>query len=223
MSTDRIPPLPLEDYYQECARTPSDINEHLPLLRELASECEHVTEFGLRWAGGSTAAFLAAQPKTLISWDIDLKCIYSPTVLSLLENTGRTSFQPRIGDTLKITIEPTDLLFIDSLHTAKQLLSELERHVDPKAQAVRKYLIFHDTATYAHVGEDGSTPGLRTAIRQFQKYFAFPLWNATHPRRGLLDLMNNNGLIVLTHICADGHGPLQGARCTWCGQIPREG
>lgn len=195
---DRTPPAPLEDYYQRCVKEPSDINEHLPLLRELASECEHVTEFGLRWADGSTAAFLAAQPAEFVSYDIDPLAVTSETARSLALGAGRTKFQPRCGDTLKITIEPTDLLFIDTYHTARHLLSELERHADPAKNLVRKYLIFHDTKTFGHVGEDGSTPGLRTAIRQFQRLFAFPLWNAVHAKRGLMDFENNNGLIVLT-------------------------
>lgn len=195
--SDRIPSVALEEYYQTCAKTPSDINEHLPLLRELASECEHVTEFGLRWANGSTVAFLAAQPTELISYDIEPRHIVSDNVRTLVANAGRTKFQPRCGDTLKIAIEPTDLLFIDTYHTGKQLLAELTRHVDPIANNVRKYLIFHDTKTFGLVGEDGSAPGLRTAIRQFQRLHAFPLWNAVHAKRGLMDFENNNGLIVL--------------------------
>lgn len=221
---DRTPPQPLEDYYQQCVKEQSDINEHLPLLRELASECEHVTEFGLRWANGSTAAFLAAQPAELISYDIDPFAITSETVRSLVANAGRTKFQPRCGNTLTIPpIESTDMLFIDSYHTAKQLLAELKRHCDPARQPVRKYLAFHDTHTFGLVSEDGSTPGLRTAIHQFQRLFAFPLWNLVHPKYGVTDYENNNGLSVLTHVCAFGHGPLKGERCTWCGQVPNDG
>lgn len=213
--SNRAPTEALEAYYQQLCKTPSDINEHLPLLRELASRCEHVTEFGTRWANGSTVAFLAAQPKTFVAWDLNAELIISQPVKQLVKNAGRTQFMPRVGNTLEITIEPTDLLFIDTLHTARQLLAELERHCDPKHQRVRKYLVFHDTSTFGLVGEDGKPPGLRTAIRQFQKYFAFPLWQLT------ADLENNNGLVVLTHVCAEGHSPERsGARCRWCGQVP---
>jgi hypothetical protein len=34
---------------------PSDINEHLQTLHDLASECDHVTEFGVRTALSTTA------------------------------------------------------------------------------------------------------------------------------------------------------------------------
>lgn len=188
---DRTPPPALEEAFQTLCRIPSDINEHLPLLRELASECEHVTEMGMR-TGVSTIAFLAAQPKVLISWDIDPRAILHPANLGRLQHAGRTSFQPRVGDTLKISpIEPTDLLFIDTLHTAKQLKAELERHVDPLRMPVKKYLVFHDTTTFGMKGEDGTEPGLRAAIRWFQRCHAFPQWQLYR------DNTNNNGLVVL--------------------------
>lgn len=215
-----------EEMYVNACAVPSDINEHLPVLRQFAEKCEHITEFGMRWARGSTLAFLAAQPKTFISWDIDPVAVTHPRVHSLIPIVGETSFQPRCGDTLKITIEPTDMLFIDTLHEGKHLLAELERHVDPKPfekkvmSPVRKYLAFHDTQTFGMVGENGG-PGLRTAIRQFQRLFAFPLWKVATDKNGrLMDLENNNGLIVLEHVCANGHSPerLRDTYCHWCGK-----
>lgn len=180
--------------FMAAEKTPSDINEHVELLRRLAADCDHVTEFGMRGANGSTVAFLAGQPETLISWDINPWSVVSNPVAELITKAGRTDFQPRVGDTLKIVIEPTDLLFIDTLHTARQLLSELERHADPIENKVRKYIAFHDTTTFGMRGEDGSEPGLRAAIRTFQKEVAFPLWELIEDRE------NNNGLVVLRHV-----------------------
>jgi hypothetical protein len=174
--------------------SPSDIVEHLPLLRELSSRCEHVTEFGTRRANGSTVALLCGQPATFVTWDINPYAIISQQVADLVVYAGRTKFEPRVGDTLKISpIEPTDMLFIDSLHTAKQLLEELKRHADPMVRpvSVRKYLVFHDTDTFGYRGEDGSEPGLRASIRYFQRCHAFPLWRLKE------DLHNCNGLVVL--------------------------
>jgi cephalosporin hydroxylase len=197
--TERTPHPNLEAWYQaaikpptDMTKPPADIWEHLPRLRELASKCEHVTEFGMREAGGSTLAILAAQPKTFISWDINPWSIVSQRVSDLLYVAGRTKFEPRVGDTLKIApIEPTDMLFIDSLHTAKQLKAELERHADPIRLAIRKYIVFHDTVTFGFQGEDGSVPGLRAAIRWFQMEHSFPLWQLVEDRE------NCNGLVVL--------------------------
>jgi cephalosporin hydroxylase len=190
----RTPPAVLWQHFNDLVAEPSDINEHLSLLCALAQQCEHVTEFGMRGAV-STVAFLAAQPATLVSWDLNPAAVVSQRTADLLAVAGRTSFQPRVGDTLQIApIEPTDLLFIDTLHTARQLLAELERHVDPVADPVKKYLVFHDTATFGMVGEDGSEPGLRAAIRHFQRNHAFPLWELAEDRE------NCNGLVVLRHV-----------------------
>lgn len=189
----RRAPDALISAFVEAEKTPSDINEHMEVLRRLAADCEHVTEFGMR-GGVSTLALLAGQPETLISWDIDPRAVVSQRCADLLAHSGRTTFQPRVGDTLKITIEPTDMLFIDTLHTARQLKLELERHADPVENKVRKYLAFHDTATFGMKGEDGSEPGLRAAIRYFQRCHAFPLWELIEDR------YNNNGLVVLRHV-----------------------
>lgn len=182
-----------ERTYEKLCKTPSDINEHLPTLRRLASECSHVTEMGMR-GGVSTCALLAAQPKTLVSWDVDQRpVVFSDACRELCLMAGQTSFQPRVGSTLDIYIEPTDMLFIDTLHTAAQLKEELTRHVlwykFEKQQRVRKYLVFHDTSTFGFVGEDGG-PGLRAAIHWFEKN-AFPLWVTVE------DHLNNNGLLVM--------------------------
>jgi len=200
----------IEDFFAKACVMPSDINEHLPLLQALTQECVkhgrtstnapsggHVTEFGLRWATGSTVAFLAGKPKQLVSWDLEPLHVVHQNVLDLLRAValdergqakppGQTRWQPRTGDTLEITIEETDLIFFDTLHTAKQLLAELFRH-GPKA---RKYIVCHDTQTFGDVGEDGSTPGLLAAINRFQKEW-FPLWRVIEKRT------NNNGLVVL--------------------------
>jgi hypothetical protein len=189
----RTPPPALQERFDALCNTPSDINEHLPLLRDLARQCEHVTEFGMR-GGVSTTALLAGQPESLISWDINPVAVVHQNNADLISMQGRTFFQPRVGDTLKIRIEPTDMLFIDSLHTYAQLRAELERHCDPEDRLVRKFLVFHDTTTFGQKGEDGTEPGLRAAIRFLQKEFAFPLWWLAH------DLKNNNGLIVLEHV-----------------------
>jgi hypothetical protein len=191
----RETPAPLERLYAACCAEPSDINEHLDVIRKYAAECEHVTEFGLRGGRGSTVAILAAQPSTFITWDINPFSIVSQAVadLVMVNQGGRTKFQPRVGDTLEILPEPTDMLFIDTLHTAKQLWSELVRHADPMANNVRKYLVFHDTATFGYTDEVGEGPGLRLAIRKFQKEHAFPLW------RLIEDRQNNNGLVVLVN------------------------
>jgi len=60
--------MTLEERFNKLKATPSSINEHLDTLRNYASRCESVAEFGVD-IGQSTTAFLMAQPKRLISVD----------------------------------------------------------------------------------------------------------------------------------------------------------
>lgn len=200
----------LETYFEAACRQPSDTNEHLRLLRQLAEICVqtgktatreptggHVTELGMRWATGSTVAFLAAKPKQLVSWELEPLHVVHQNSLNLLRSValesdgrakppGQTRWQPRTGDVLEVILEDTDMIFFDTYHTAKQLLAETFRH----GQKARKYLAFHDTDTFGDTGEDGKSPGLRAAIRRFQNEY-FPLW------RKIIDVPYNNGLTVL--------------------------
>jgi hypothetical protein len=52
-------PVSLDELYQRAANDPSDINEHVPTLRRLASEAQVVVEFGVRH-GVSTLGLLTA-------------------------------------------------------------------------------------------------------------------------------------------------------------------
>lgn len=204
-SDERIPKPEIEADFAKLCETPSDINEHLPLLRALASKCDHVTEFGVRDAF-STVAFIAAQPEALVSWDIDQAAILSPFVASISNFRGRTNFQPRVGNSLEIEIEETDLLFIDSLHTGRQIKYELERHW----RKVKKFLVFHDTETFGDVGEDGNRPGIKDVIAWWRRTQSYPSW------RPLLDLRNNNGMAVLQR-----EGDLmKNGKFDWPGAIP---
>jgi hypothetical protein len=88
------------------------------------------------------------------------------------------------ADTGKLPdIAPTDLLFIDTLHTAAQVEAEL-RH----AHRVRRYLVFHDTVLFGEHGECGQ-PGIMPAIEAFR--IAHPEW------REFCHMRNCNGLLVL--------------------------
>jgi hypothetical protein len=59
--------------YEELSDRPSDINEHLHTLKKYTEECNTVVEMGVR-SIVSTWAFLAGNPKKLISLDL-----YNPT------------------------------------------------------------------------------------------------------------------------------------------------
>ena len=175
--------MQLEQLYRYFCDSPCDINEHLPTLRDLASQVDTVTEFGTRH-GVSTVALLAGQPKKLTCYDIDPKWDDWNEILKL---RGKTSLSFNVENTLKVTIEFTDLLFIDTLHTYDQLIEELKLH----SYKVSRYIALHDTVTFAHVGEDPTKRGLWDAVSEF--IFDQPFAVKYH-------YQNNNGLTVLERI-----------------------
>jgi len=166
-------------YFKKCI-TESDINEHLPVLREYAEKCEHITEMGVRWVTSSWA-FLASNPTKMISYDLGRH----PNVGTLIaaaefDNIDFTFIE---ANTREIEIEETDLLFLDTEHSYDQVKVELELH----APRTRKYVIFHDTVTFGTRGMDGKN-GILPAIEE---------WTEAHPE-WVLDqhFENNNGLTI---------------------------
>lgn len=171
----------LEEIYNICLNHPSDINELFPVLRKYAEECPHITEFGVRGVF-STYAFLAARPKRYIGYDIE----YNGNIEAAKTEAQSSgiNFEFVKQDVLQADIEPTDLLFIDTLHTYKQLKAELARH----SGKARKYILIHDVESFGRAGEDGG-PGELQAIEEFL---------AVHPEWGVREhLRNSNGLMVL--------------------------
>ena len=176
--------IALRATYQYAVRKSSDINEHLPMLSFLAEQCDHVTEFGVR-TGESTLAFLhglrGKYSARLRSYDINddygVRQAYAPLT--------KTDWVFVTASTLTIPkIEPTDLLFIDTLHSYTQVSQELALHGDQ----AKRWIAFHDTDTFGNVGEDGNE-GIGKAILEFMD--ARPEWRVVyHSHR-------NNGLTVI--------------------------
>lgn len=177
--------MTLQEIYQEKCKNPSDINEHLPVLKEYAGKCNHITEFGVRDVV-STYALMNGKPKIMKSYDISPVENHgtSREYLTQLAFENGVEFEFNVGDTREIEIEETDLLFIDTWHVYEQVKKELEIH----SSKVKKYLIFHDTTTFGSVGENGGV-GLWPAIEEFLNE------NSNWIIEKKLD--NNNGLTIL--------------------------
>lgn len=179
------PSAPLDLLFDRARLTPSDINEHCDTLRRLAAQCDHVTEFGVR-TGVSTTALLAGRPSRLVSYDLNP----SREAESLRSVAAPTRFEFRQASSLAVDIEPTDLLFLDTVHTEAQVAGELARHAD----RVRRYLVFHDTEIFGEQGEDGG-PGIMHAVRKFLE--ARPEWSVIERYD------HNHGLLVLSRASHD--------------------
>lgn len=176
--------MTITDLYNHHLSVPSDINEHLPILYEFAKKSKHITEFGTR-TGVSTLAFLNAalsNKAKMIAYDI--KKLPEVEILETLSLKEGIDFTFKEKNVLEITIEPTELLFIDTFHSYNQLKEELRLH----SSSVSKYLIFHDTETFGKVGEDNSE-GLLKAIELFIKENS--IWELAY------NTDKNNGLMIL--------------------------
>lgn len=166
--------IDLKEKVNQLFNTPSDINKHIPTILKYGQECDHITEMGVRWVV-STWVWLACAPKKLISYDL-----YNPSHwgadITPVEKTAEAyglDFEFREQDVLKLDMEETDLLFIDTWHAYDQLKKELELHADK----VRKYICFHDTTLFEYKdeplhhenswGKETSGKGIWPAIEEF--------------------------------------------------------
>jgi len=173
----------IEDEYDKVCLGPTDINEHIPVLRQYAEKCNHITELGTRF-GNSAVAFMAAKPEKFITYDVanNSRIDY----LGMIAKDNLLNFEFILGDVLKLEIKETDLLFIDTNHHKEQCEIELKMHADK----ARKYIIFHDVSTFWEKGQGHeSGGGLRYAIEPFMQ--THPEWKQIYRRE------NNNGLLIL--------------------------
>lgn len=165
--------------YSEALNTPSDINEHIPVLRELATDCYHITELGVRSIVSTWAFAMGIQSEgKIVAIDIvdppqaDLEAIQGFCADKVV------GFEFIKASSLEIGLIQTDLLFIDTIHTGAQLKEELRLH----AWVARKYIVLHDTVSCG--------PELQPVIFDFigREWAIKKHYN------------NNNGLTVLCRI-----------------------
>ena len=175
----------VEEIYQAHKASNVATAKHLEYLRDMASFCQTIWEIGVK-RGASSSAFLAGLPEGGILRSVDLK-------ITKQANELRRASGPRWdlheGDSLRTQFPAgdPDLIFFDSLHTFKQLFGELERF----GASSKKWLVFHDTITFATMGADGesgtylpqpadrscfdaNSHGIRLAIDDFMSFR--PLW-----------------------------------------------
>ncbi len=165
--------------FEYLCKTKSDINEHLPALRDLASECDTIIEMGVRTCV-STWAFIEGLKVggTLVSIDIKHPSKYGADLTPVekaCKNKG-INFKFNEADTLAIEIPEVDMLFIDTLHTYEQLKGELEKH----GNKAKKYLVFHDTVSC----EEELMPAIEEFLKKNKK------WKVRE------HYTNNNGVLV---------------------------
>lgn len=157
----------VDEAFDALHKTTRDLNEHMPVLKEYAERCSHVTEFTNRKE--STVAFLAAEPKSLISYQRERSAIYE-TLAKLVPVDLKTAAKdsPAVQ-----SLAPTEMLFLDTQHTYSRLSEELRKF----APQVSRYIIVHDTQLYGDHGEDGGR-GLFDAMTDFMR--ENPQWSVLY-------------------------------------------
>lgn len=184
-------------------RKGGDISEHLRTLARVAEGCEHVTEMGVRWVCSSWGLLLG-RPKRLTSYDVNPVNPEMLAELARIAGNQGTEFRFVQANVLNLSIEPTDVLFIDTLHSYRQLKTELYLHAD----MAKKHIVLHDTVTFGSHDEGsvdlsvlprplaeliGALPdrhGLMAAVDEFLSVHSE--WRVAEQH------FHNNGLMVLT-------------------------
>lgn len=173
----------LEDRYKQALQEKSPIQEHLATLRAMAQQCKHVTEFG---AGLSTIALLAGRPDRLVSYDV-----LSHKDVLWLAGVAESPFEFIEANTLDVIIEPTEMLFIDTKHTAEQIYAELTNNGD----RVRRWIVLHDTVSCGDYDQAWPGPplGILWGLGRY-------LLETPETWRILRHDLNGNGLMVLERL-----------------------
>jgi cephalosporin hydroxylase len=180
----------VDEKYYYLSSVPSDINEHLPILKKYTEECDSVLELGVRWIV-ATWAFLAGKPKNYIGLDIEHPSFFGADITELRKGAvqNNVNFHFIVGDDLNSQIynqiPNVDLTFIDTDHTYNQVKSELEIY----HLKTNKYIILHDTISFRYGGFNGDEKGIWSAITEFTH--SHPEWEIWE------SFANNNGLTIL--------------------------
>jgi hypothetical protein len=200
--------LELKHRYELSCSQPSNINEHVPVLRHLAMECSSVVEIGLNAMVSSWGILqgLSESPSASRSYfgiDISVPPLSTLNLAKRLAEGNGISFGFSYANDMNVEIGPTELLFIDSLHTYCHLTYELEKF----SPEVSKYIAMHDTsAPWGDIDDveyhgdyteyppeyDRTKRGLWPAVEDFLQ--RHPEW-VLHERR-----FNNHGFTILKRV-----------------------
>jgi len=197
----------MEEKYNSLCHSPSDINEHLPILCKYAKECESIIECGVRGCVSSWALVFGLLNNNREIKKILLNDKIECDINELLNETKNlpieVSYQWKNDLDLELTSN-YDMVFIDTWH----VYGHLKRELDKFSSITNKYILMHDTTIDEIDGEtircgwdankqseetgytvDEIRNGLGKAINEFLE---------TNTDWVLAEkLTNNNGLMIL--------------------------
>lgn len=162
----------LDEAFAWCQTIHRDLDQHLELLRDLGSRVDQVTVITKRRE--AALGFLAGRPAELIVYDREVDPLYqrlqewAETEAVHLSVTTLTDFDLP-------PIESTELLFLDTVHSAEQLRRDLAAH----GAGVRRFLVIRGTGAFGERAEgDAEQPGLLHALREWLR--ENPEWFVVH-------------------------------------------
>ncbi|HSX12958.1 MAG TPA: hypothetical protein VLE96_00845 [Chlamydiales bacterium] len=200
--------LELQNQYTIHCLLPSDINEHLPALRRIASECDSVVELGVRNVVSSWGLILGLSEncslhRSFLGVDLGYPQPHVYDLVKELTEANGIAFDFWQANDMDIDIEPVDFLFIDTLHTYAHLSYELEKF----SSKARKYIGMHDTSQTFEYRDCLSYEGNKSEYPVFIDRNKKGLWPAVqdflsrHPEWTLHERYeNNNGLTILRRV-----------------------
>lgn len=133
--------------YNNACTTPSDVNEHVAVLKDLAKQCQTVLEIGIRsmvtsWGIYQGLAESGAGDRCYIGIDLDEPPVEAFNLAKKLTRAHGIEYKFLQGNDMILEPVEADMLFIDSLHTYCHLTYELEKF-SPKT---KKFIAMHDTS-----------------------------------------------------------------------------
>jgi hypothetical protein len=137
-------------YIQLC-NTISDINEHLPTLYNIATECESILELGVRGVVSSWALTNGLLNNNMKDKKLFLNDLQPCNIDELLYFTKNLDIQIEYQwiNCLHLEEQIVDMVFIDTWHVYGQLKRELEKF----SKFATKYIVMHDTTVDEIYGE----------------------------------------------------------------------
>ena len=142
----------LEQKYRELCNTPSDINEHLPILFYYSSKCQSAIELGVRGVVSTYAILYGLLLNGNNNKKILLNDISPCDISDIVEITNDIEVELEyewINDLEMNITENYDLTFIDTYH----VYGQLKRELDKFSKITNKYIIMHDTTIDEQFGE----------------------------------------------------------------------
>lgn len=140
-----------------------DVYPHFDKMREFAGKCESIATVSKRRE--TDLCFLAAKPKTLLTWSSEDEPLPPGMPQHLLGPDfvyKRILHKDMSGPLTGPKDLVVDMVYIHADHNAKAVLAQLEHFAE-----IKKYIILQSTGTYGFTAEGSSGPGLLLGMMDY--------------------------------------------------------